>query len=174
MKKILLICLIFSSKAFAQLPVDSNTHLVTYSGIVTVNGTQEELYSRAREWFAKTYNSAQNVIQMDSKDKIVGKALMQAYYKGGDYGYINYTISLYLKDGKYKYEISNFYHTGEAVVGSYVGIPDYGTCEEMMNEKNKHAQKVGYALITQLDENIKSLIADLELNMNNKVTAKDW
>ena len=140
--------------AFAQLPslpIDSTTHLITYSEVVKVDGNKDELYSRAREWFAKTYNSAQSVIQMDTKDKIVGKALMQVYYKGGDFGYINYTVSIYLKDGKYKYEITDFYHTGEERSGGvYIGnyyvptpnIPDYGLCEEMMHEKKKHAQKV--------------------------------
>ena len=171
--------------AFAQtpnLPIDSATHLITYSGIVNVAGNKDELYSRAREWFAKTYKSAQNVIQMDTKDKIVGKALMQVYYKGGDYGYINYTISIYLKDGKYKYEITDFYHKGEVRTGGvYVGnryfetpdIPDYGACEEMMHEKKKHAQKVFNSLITQMDENIKPLIASINESMNKQIAKKD-
>ena len=68
--------LTFYIRAFAQppnLPIDSTTHLITYSEVVKVDGNKDELYSRAREWFAKTYNSAKNVIQMDDKDKIVGK-----------------------------------------------------------------------------------------------------
>lgn len=172
--------------AFSQaqnLPIDSETHLITYTEVVTVNGDKDELYSKAREWFAKTYNSSMKVIQMDSKDKIVGKALMHVYYHGGGYGYINYTISIYLKDGKYKYEITNFYHTGEVRTGgSYVGnvyfatldIPDYGVCEEMLREKKKHAQKVFNSLITQMDENIKPLITGMKESMNKQIVNKDF
>ena len=42
---------------------------------------------------------------------------MQVYRKVAmgtyEWGYINYTISIYFKDGKYKYEISDLYHKGQ-------------------------------------------------------------
>src|SRR6185312_12849833 len=154
MRKIIIVLLLFNT-AFAQLPVDPSTHLITYTGVVQVSGTQSELYSRAREWFAKTYNSAQSVIQMDDKDKIVGKPLMIAYYKNYHFGRIYYTVSVYLKDGKYKYEFTNFYHKGQYTGGgNYVGnvyipiadIPDLGSVESLMNSTKKRDQKIFTAL----------------------------
>ena len=178
MRKIIIALISLFNTSFAQLPIDSGTHLITYSGIVNASGNQDELYSRAREWFAKTYNSSMKVIQMDSKDKIVGKALMQVYQKSfglnTESGYINYTISIYIKDGRYKYEINNFYHTGEYVGGSWPDIPDYGACEEMMHEKRKHTQKVFNYYLTQMDENTKVLIAGLKEIMNKQSVNKDF
>lgn len=171
MRKIIVL-LLFCNSSFAQnqwgLPIDSTTHLITYTEIIPVSGTQDELYSKAREWFASTYNSAQNVIQMDSKEDIIGKALMQVYYKGFPYGYIHYTISIYFKDGKYKYVVSNFYHEDEY----NNAIPDYGLCEGMMNEKKKHDAKVCDVLLSTLDANTRDLISSLKESMNKSSVAK--
>lgn len=161
----------FAQKETPNLPVDSTTNKITYSEVVTVDSSnnKQELYSRAREWFAKVYNSAQNVIQMDDKEsgKIVGKALMTVYFKwlgaSREGGYINYTLSVQLKNGRYKYEITDFYHTGG------VDYPDYGSCESMM--KSKHQKKVFNGFLIQLDNNIKALVLNLKESMAIQTTA---
>jgi hypothetical protein len=182
MRKII-IALLLCNTAFAQLPIDSTSHLITYTGVVQANGTQQELYSRAREWFAKTYNSAQSVIQMDDKDKIVGKALMKAYYKKYRFGYINYTVTIYIKDDKYKYEFTEFYHKGEYVGGGvYIGntyisnadIPNLGPIEGLMDSQKKRDQKIFAAFSVQINDNVKSLIASLEETMNKQAAIKDF
>ena len=179
MKMIFTILLIaVFTTAFTQtpiLPIDSTTNLITYSAVVEAKGTKDELFSRAREWFAKTYNSAQSVIQMEDKDKIIGRALTQVYRKVAigtyEYGYVNYTISIYFKDDKYKYEVTNLYHTGQSIEDGR--IPDFGPCEEMMNEKKKHLQKIYYNLLIQADINIKALISGLKKDMSTATVAKD-
>jgi hypothetical protein len=175
MRKII-IALLLCNTAFAQLPVDSSTHLISYTGIVQANGTQQELYSRAREWFAKTYNSAQSVIQMDDKDKIVGKANMVSYYKNYHFGLIYYTISVYLKDGKYKYEITDFYHKGEFVnTGvSYTQTPDLGHCEDLMNSSNKRDLKIFESFSKQINSEVQSLLSSLKESMIKQVASKDF
>lgn len=169
MKASLPLLLFISFNTFAQnstLPIDGATHLITYTEIVKASGNKDELYSRSKEWFAKTYNSAQRVIQMDDKEsgKIVGKAMMQVY-DNGDCGYINYTISISVKDGKYKYEINNFYHTGEDRY-PYLPIPDYGLCENMMHPEKKRFQKTFNNILNQMDTNIKELIKGIKVSMN--------
>ncbi|MFN4811913.1 MAG: DUF4468 domain-containing protein, partial [Bacteroidota bacterium] len=97
----------FGQKKTPSLPIDSSTSKITYSEVVYFDSlaNKQELFSRAREWFAKAYKSSTNVIQMEDKEsgKIIGKALMQVYHRalGSDQpsGYINYTISIYIKDG---------------------------------------------------------------------------
>ena len=175
MRKIIIVLLLFNT-AFAQLPVDPSTHLITYTGIVQVSGTQSELYSRAREWFAKTYNSAQSVIQMDDKDKIVGKPLMIAYYKNYHFGHIYYTVSIYLKDGKYKYEITDFYHKGEYVTtgSSWTETPDLGSVESLMNSTKKRDQKIFTAFSEQINSEVISLISSLKEAMSNPATVADF
>lgn len=171
-----------------ELPFDDISEKITYTEVVTIDSTtsSEELFSRGREWFAKAYNSSNNVIQMEDKEsgKLVGKALMQVYHKamGSNYpsGHINYTISLYFKLGRYKYVISDFHHTGQ-LVGGGNRIPDYGVCEEMINTTHKTMgmsyQKTYNNYLSQMDNNIKSLISDLKNSMLTKasgVTSDDW
>jgi len=183
---------IFISNAFTQketpnLPFDKTTNKITYSEVILVDSltTKQELFSRAREWFAKTYKSSTNVIQMEDKEsgKIVGKALMQVYHKQfgmiGESGYINYTISLYLKDGKYKYEITNFYHSGQ-FTSAGGRIPDYGVCEDMINTTDRQMgfsyQKIYNYYLNQMNDNITELVVDLKRAMiTNAVSSQnDW
>lgn len=179
------VLLAITSYAFGQnetpsLPIDSVTGKITYSEVVIADSSvsKVELFSRAREWFAKRYNSSINVIQMEDKEsgKIVGKALTQVYHKamGKTYesGHINYTISLYFKDGRYKYEITDFFHSGQIIYGATNRVPDYGICEKMINTSDKtmgisHQKMYNYYL-TQLDQNTKSLINDLKGAMSTK------
>jgi hypothetical protein len=161
------------------LPIDSVTGKITYTKVVYVDSlaNKQVLFSKAREWFAKAYISSTNVIQMEDKEsgKIIGKAKIQVYTKGlfgGNYpaGFINYTISIFVKDYRYKYEITNFYHTGQDYT------PDYGNCENMINSTAPE-KKVYTQLLYQMDNNIKALIEDLTSAMNSKDTnlkKDDW
>jgi len=165
-----------------QLPIDELTKLINYTEIVQLDTsfTKNDLYLRGREWFAKAYSSSKNVIQLDEKEsgKIVAKALMPVYHKsmGTNYpsGYINYTITISFKDGRYKYEVSNFYHTGQN------SIPDYGFCEAMINTTRKTLgfsyQKTFDYYLHQMDNNINNLIGNLKTSMNAITTSKndDW
>jgi len=183
MKKLLLPLLFICSLSYGQkepliLPIDSITNKITYSEVVKVDSvSKQELFSRAREWFAKAYKNSSKVIQMEDKEsgKIVGKALMQVYHKAlgmtFESGYINYTISIYIKDGKYKYEFVDFYHTGQ-YVGNGNRIPDYGICENMIHTKDKNMgisyQKTYNYYLLQMDRNITVLVEDLKLSMLSK------
>jgi hypothetical protein len=179
---------LFGQNETPSLPIDSLTGKITYTEVVVVDSlsNKQELFSRAREWFAKAYKSSTNVIQMEDKEsgKIVGKALMQVYHKalGSNFpsGYINYTISIYIKDGKYKYEIIDFYHTGQLISGGN-RIPDYGICEKMINTKDKvmgmSYQKTYNYYLFQMNNNVINLITDLKSSMKTKTTntkKDDW
>ena len=181
----------FTVESFAQndnpnLPIDKATGKITYTGIVHVDTSlnKQELFYRAIEWFAKTCNSSTKVIQMEDKESgvIVGKALMQVYRKSldNDYkcGFINFSISVYFKDGRYKYEITGFYYTGP---DDNPIIPD-GACETWINDKIKYPlmsqkgiQKILNYYLKQLDDNTKALIIDLEETLKLKLTSEtDW
>lgn len=177
---------LFGQTGTLNLPIDSVSGKITYKEVVFVDSlsNKQDLFSRAREWFAKAYKSSTSVIQMEDKEsgKIVGKALIPVFYKymgsqpGGN---INYTISIYLKDGKYKYEISDFYHTG-INIGNYP-LPDGGNCEKVMTEKKgmygMSYNKTYELYLFQMDENIKSLVSDLKNYMKTKATntkKDDW
>lgn len=72
--------------SIAQLQIDSISKKAEYTGIVQVAGvSKEELYTRARSWFVKTYKDADVVIQMDDKDagKIIGKGRFGVIWQMG-------------------------------------------------------------------------------------------
>lgn len=175
---LLLVCLPFlgvAQKGAPVLPIDKETGRIIYTEVVPVDSatTQQELFSRGREWFAKAYKNSNKVIQLEDKEngKLLGKALMQVYDKtlgiSHESGYMNYTIALYMKNGRYKYEITNFHHTGQ-----YSGqsrIPDFGVAEGMINTKKKvmgvSYQKTFNTCLSQMDSNMKDLISELKTHM---------
>ncbi|MFV0376908.1 MAG: DUF4468 domain-containing protein [Mangrovibacterium sp.] len=110
MKKLLLILLMAPMFCFSQ----------EYSEVVEVSGkTADQLYASAREWFALTFKSANDVLRMDdsASGKLIGKGSTQVTEKYSTEGivkvpmkidwYPSFTINIAFKDGKYKCELSD-------------------------------------------------------------------
>lgn len=110
MKNLLCILLLFcSTQIFAQ----------NYSEVVQVEGkTTSELYTAAREWFAVTFNSANDVLQMEDPEggKLIGKgstSVSEIITVGkGLYATSstltmspNFTIKIEMREGRYKCDI---------------------------------------------------------------------
>ncbi|UOQ64424.1 DUF4468 domain-containing protein [Hymenobacter volaticus] len=108
------------------LPFDSDTKRISYQGVVEVPGTtKDQLYVRAYEWLAKTYRSANAVIQMQDKEagRLVGKGVMKVTLRGFNAGYVQHTITIYLKDGRYKYILTDFAHEAGGAKDVYSAGP---------------------------------------------------
>lgn len=92
-----------------------------YSEVVQAQGeTSDALYVKAREWFAITFNSANNVLQMDDPiaGKLIGKGafhVSESYVSGNGLMAVpitiewrpNFTIAVSIRDGRYKYDITD-------------------------------------------------------------------
>lgn len=112
------ILLYFFIAGAVKFPVDSSTGKVSYTEIVIVDSslTKEILYKNAREWAAKAFVSVQNVIQMDDKEG--GTLILKGLIKTGicnvavigPSDYVAFTMSIYTKNGRYKYLIADLYH----------------------------------------------------------------
>lgn len=118
MKNILLIITI------AFFAFNAKAQELTFSEVKTVDSTftKDDLYLKTKMWFANTFKDAKEVIQLDDKENgiIIGKGSISIYHsqavfaKQGDYtGYIRFTIKVQVKDGRYKYELYNFVHSGK-------------------------------------------------------------
>lgn len=84
---------------------------VNYTDVIQINRTADQLYISARSWVAKSFVNAKNVIQMD--DPISHKIIIKAscpISKDGQFFY--YTLTIQTKDGRYRYEISDFLMQG--------------------------------------------------------------
>lgn len=91
--------------------------IISYSKIVEVPGVAKaELFTRARQWLNQTFVSSKEVLEIADKEtgELSGKAygkMMVTYKMMGTRSYesdCRMFINIFVKDGKYKYEMSNF------------------------------------------------------------------
>lgn len=128
-KPLLLLCLLArAAAAQTTLPLDSVSGKVTYTGVVQVPGASAaELYSRGREWFAYTFGSSKTVLEMDDHEagKLIGRAYAQFDFAAGigrpQPWALWRKIKVEVKEGKYRYTISDF------VLGGPISQPDAST-----------------------------------------------
>ncbi|WP_432328948.1 DUF4468 domain-containing protein [Mucilaginibacter sp. P25] len=96
------------------LPIDSATNQIAYRIVEsTPNLTKTMLYSNAKTWVAKQFNSPNRVVQMDDPES--GKLIVKAftpYYSYIKNERVNYklwfTVSISVKSEKYKAELTDF------------------------------------------------------------------
>ncbi len=148
--------------------------VINYTEVVTVDSTikKEELYNRAKMWFVDNYKSANDVIQMQDKDAgvIIGKGLFSYQYNPmslSDRTTINisHTVKIYVKDGKYKYEIVDL--SGKYYTAGYNTIP-IRNGGIGMNKRNyeKLCESINYSVL--------KTITSLKITMEQPLTTKDF
>lgn len=150
-------------------PVDPATGKITWSGVVLTDSEESlgDIWPLAFEWMVK--NSETEVIQIDNGEvaKLIGRSKMQIFSGIDNYpaGHINFSITISVKDGRYKYEFSDFVHTGQ-MLSENVVLPDLGPCEQLLSSLNKVEPwftRKHYLYITQQVENdIRQRIAGLQ------------
>jgi hypothetical protein len=146
----------------AQMPYDSAKGRVIYTEVVQVSGapTKDVIYTGIRAWFAQKYNSATHVLKMDDKEngtlicKAIDKVTPQLSLGGTVNFSVSYTLSIMIKDGRYKYEITEFQ------------VDDKNRIEEYLNPVNKRAAKLLNQIVEQTDNDMRALIASLKKSVN--------
>jgi len=136
------------------------------------------LFSKIHEWFATTYNSANDVIQMVDKDAgiIIGKGSMKYFYgKHSSYnGNINYTIKVYVKDNRYKVILSNFKHSGLGFdLGLITSAKIYATKGMYKKYHNKAWDDIKLK-IEQYSNGIFNSLENKTKNNNDIKIGDDW
>ncbi|WP_140466470.1 DUF4468 domain-containing protein [Hymenobacter nivis] len=157
------------------LPVDPRTHRIAYEGVVRVPGaTQAELLARATAWVAQAYPLANAVVDPGpAAGQLVIKgtqiATFRTAYAGvarGSYaGVVQHTLTLYTKDGAYKYVLTDLVHDA-------AGTPNLRSGGPLEQEK---ASLFGYAglgsraswdeLKTTATRDVRRLLATLQTAM---------
>ena len=99
-----------------------------YQEVVTVEGVESpELLSRARAWVAKTYESANAVIQLDDPaGTLVVKGIftVKAYLGGAS---INHVITIEAKSGRYRCTLSDYVYAEHWPVETWHPGEPFGT-----------------------------------------------
>ena len=158
------------------VPIDAATHRISYQGVVQVPGaTQAELYRRARAWVGQAYTEQNAEITRDDSAagelQLKGAQLVQTYQvfdgvpRGSYAGVVRHTLAIYVKDGRYKYVLTDLVHDAQHTPNLQSGGP----------LEQKHASLFGYAglgstqpwmeLKTDALRNARALVAGLEQAM---------
>jgi hypothetical protein len=193
MKKLILFAILFTLMVICiqakdvpvVFPLNEAGKIVFTEVIEMPNITKDALYTRAYEWFAKAFNSANNVIQMQDKEngKIVGKGsfgdinVSVVLGMATVYGNVKFTISIYLKDGKYKYEVTDFYHEGSWVGGGAPPRPyNAGALENEIPEcgKSNLTLKKWGKIKEETNKRVLALIESLKKSMIVESAGDNW
>jgi hypothetical protein len=105
------------------LAVDTLTNLITYTGIVEQEeSSSDSIYSRAKAWASKIFAPNQKdpkaLFEVDKKNqKLVINGVLQASSYANKYakqpmGTYQFKLTLLIKEGRYKYTITNLVHEG--------------------------------------------------------------
>ncbi|HAN19607.1 MAG: hypothetical protein A2X13_14795 [Bacteroidetes bacterium GWC2_33_15] len=114
MKKIIFILLILvSTLSVAQNPYG-------FEDIIKVDSlSKDEIYDLARIWFTETFVSANNVLQIQDKEagQLIGRGSIgytSATFMANEAvnGNISFLVKIFVKDGRFKYIITDFNHKG--------------------------------------------------------------
>jgi hypothetical protein len=163
-----------------SVPIDSSTNLISYRKTLQLDQlSKDDIYSGLKVWIAKSFVSANSVIQNDDKEGgvIVLKSLFPVRTKMFAAGDIHFIMTFEFKNGKFRYEMTNFHHTGAYVSGAGKQ-EDIGPCERMINnqERTMGIKNAPYynKLLIQLEENCYIICSSLETSMNDLIKRDDW
>lgn len=169
MNKIILLIILFSSEGYTQnklldiLPLKDAK--VNYSNVLELEGTsKDELYKRAKYWLLNSSDYFYEIVDTDNKFKqINSKGSFKEIWGPNDYAelYVNViqTVSLFFRDGRYKYEITNF----------IIKKPGMESQIEIYQMENKKLMKYNKLFYEKIDLQIKNLIISLEESMLNNI-----
>lgn len=158
-----------------KLPVDEKTGLITYSKVNEVNGANAgTLYQRALEWANKYYKNPTDVIR--ERDSVGGSLLCKARFKimnpadkkglATDAGNVMYTLKIQLKDGRYRYELTEINWKQQS----------YYPCERWTDKTAATYKPAFDYYLEQTDATAREVIKSLEKAMSAAPVSKsdEW
>ncbi len=163
-----------NQKVAPKMPMDATTKLITYTDVVEMAGTKDELYGKALAWCNTYFKNPADVIREKNMEE--GSILCKARYKisnppdkkgfSTDAGVVQYTLKLAFKEGKYKYTITeiNWKQTS------------YYPCEKWMDTTSKQWLPEFDFYLQQVNEQSKAIAKDMEKSMKATAVIKkdDW
>jgi hypothetical protein len=179
MKKLILILFLLPLFAKAQkieLPLKDST--IMYEEIISVKdsgATADKMFTLAQSWFANTFNNSKSVLRVNDRvsHQLIGKG-SELFENGIGYNpsvYLNYTIAVDIKDGKYRYRVYDLsYESGSGYFYQLSqGYSHYlhDEIKQMVFESKKKAIKRYEKEFIFADTKARALIQSLKSNMSN-------
>lgn len=168
----------------AQMDFDVISERIIYESVVHVDSVPaSQLYDRAKEWMVRNLKSADNNNNLSDKESgsltSTGNIKLEDRSNFGcrftDFN-LNFKLSVFVKEGRYKYIIENFYHSylRQCSGSTYVKAtttPESGPFEKLDFTKNKNEK-----IYNEANGKVVSMIAELEKAMKTTTVKKrdDW
>lgn len=182
-----LICFMLSlfSKSYCQnMPIDTVTKKITYTGSISFSSKKDEAYKKSKDWFTGTKYFTQSFDDATFNKMTIQGATSVYYKKEGGVantgfvinksnevssnstqqeaaGSVSYTIDLAFSSNKVTYRITNFIHKGTGEIGDGGPLENYPLCgaEKIGTIPNwdYYKQQVNDAVLKTLEE-YKSLL----------------
>lgn len=167
--RLLVIALFIPFFALSQesvvFPIDAETGLVTYTGVVQQNGTQDELYIRGITWLNSHYKNPADVCRVRNRESGVIELLhrIEINNQEGDVklqaGIVNYELKIEFKPGRYRYTVTNL------TLRQASRFP----VERWLNKEDPMYSPLWENYIVQVDAKVKEVIASLIEGMKPEV-----
>lgn len=161
------------------LNIDSVTNLITYLGVVEQEETgSDSLYTRTKRWAQLRFGEKQKALfEIDKKNqKVVINGILTAYNYNSKYtkrpiGTYQFKMTVWIKEGRYKYQITNLVHEG---LKPNNGNPIRNYFEFYYTSPK--AVKTYDKILRDADMDIKRLMADFTKAMKDPVIVdeEDW
>ncbi|WP_223649964.1 DUF4468 domain-containing protein [Hymenobacter psoromatis] len=165
------------------LPLDPQTQRITYEGVVPVPGVEEaDLYARAAAWVAKTYTPADTIARQPAQGELLvhgaRPAVVYRDFQGVPRpvyaGAVRHTLTIYVKDGRYKYQLTNLMHTAGGTLNMKAGGPLEQEKANLFGYAGLGSQKPWTDLKIAATRDARHLMADLQVSMTGqKVVAPE-
>jgi len=159
-----------------QMPRDEN-NLIAYIEVVQVDGiSRDQLYSKAQEWFAMTFNDSKSVIKSEDKDlgKIIGKGNIPVTVKNllrFSAGVVEFSVIFQAKDDRYRYEFRDFIHDGSS--GEYADGKSFGPLEQEKIKSIRISKKQWNSIKQQVHARMLDAIESFKKYLSEESIKKD-
>lgn len=160
------------------LNLDSNTNLITYSGVVEQEDSgSDSLYARAKKFGEKIFGKNNSIFEVQKYgQKLVMNGSITAYSYANKYnkksmGRYEFKLIVLIKEGRYKYTITNLVHQGPIPAN---GKPFRNYFEYYYNSTtNIRGNDI---ILRYADMEIKNTIAKLQTSMKEPklVDEDEW
>jgi hypothetical protein len=105
-------------------PQASSPGPLQFQKVVTLDGaSRDQLYDAALAWFTRMFQRSKEVIQVNDRQSgtLIGKSLFEYHpvvfiASGRIAGVVRYTLTVEVKDGRYRYTIDSFVHEGSPLM----------------------------------------------------------
>jgi len=181
---------VFYLTSFGQLPIDAETGKVVYTEVVDLNGlNKKDIYQKAKLWVVSNLKAGDNMVELEgsNSDQIVGTGNLVFDDIPTGYGNgkrdkitsvnLNFKFIVFIKDGKYKYEVSNFlltYKWLNAYVWQEYSSDLIEIAPAPLLKKETDIEEYRSRIKSTAHSALNSLIQDFKSAMSKSQSSEDW